>query len=214
MARAFCLNALPPRSTSTTLALSRSSTGDMAARVLHRSPAVACIPRYNVRSVPTSGAADPVAPSPRAWGGEREGVRGTPVERVSAPHPSPLPVKNGEREQTEYAALLSTPDAPRFTAAFRSVRNWCGRKERNPASARLRTIHALGSSRSFRAALPPRARSPCCGGFRHFRYRPDRPLFTTRHSRLLIAGSRVQSRLSRADHFDGTGSSAGGGGGP
>jgi hypothetical protein len=32
--------------------------------------------------------------------------------------------------------------------------------------------------------------------------------------RLLIAGSRVQSRLSRAYHFDGTGSSAGGGGGP
>jgi hypothetical protein len=65
------------------------------------------------------------------------------------------------------------------TAAFRSVRNWCGRKERNPASARLRTIHAPGSSRSFRAALPPRARSPRCGGFRHFRHRPDRPLFTT-----------------------------------
>jgi hypothetical protein len=29
------------------------------------------------------------------------GVRGKPVERASAPHPTPLPVKNGEREQTE-----------------------------------------------------------------------------------------------------------------
>jgi hypothetical protein len=37
---------------------------------------------------------------------ERVGVRGKPVECAFAPHPSPLPVKNGEREQTEYVALL------------------------------------------------------------------------------------------------------------
>src|SRR5205807_6222605 len=58
------------------------------------------------------GAADAVAPSPRAWGGERVGVRGTPVEWASAPHPSPLPVKNGEREQPEFAARLE-PNTPR-----------------------------------------------------------------------------------------------------
>ena len=78
-----------------------------------------------------NGAADSVAPSPRSWGNrtrvypssvimigrsriyptsaERVGVRGKPVEWASAPHPSPLPVKNGEREQTEYVALLITP---------------------------------------------------------------------------------------------------------
>jgi len=51
---------------------------------------------------------------------ERVGVRGKPVEWASAPHPNPLPVKpprdasvagtpaNGEREQTEIAALLIT----------------------------------------------------------------------------------------------------------
>jgi hypothetical protein len=50
------------------------------------------------------GPADSVAPSPRSWGGERVGVRGTPFERATAPHPSPLPVKNGEREQTAYVA--------------------------------------------------------------------------------------------------------------
>jgi hypothetical protein len=54
-------------------------------------------------------AADSVAPSPRSWGGERAGVRGTAVEWASAPHPNPLPVKNGEREHTEYAALPITP---------------------------------------------------------------------------------------------------------
>jgi hypothetical protein len=66
-------------------------------------------------------AADSVAPSPRSWGGERVGVRGTRVVWVSAPHPSPLPVRpprdasvagtpaNGEREQAEHAALLITP---------------------------------------------------------------------------------------------------------
>jgi hypothetical protein len=58
--------------------------------------------------------ADSVAPSPRSWGGERVGVRGTPVEWASAPHPNPLPVRpprdasvagtpaNGEREQTAF----------------------------------------------------------------------------------------------------------------
>jgi hypothetical protein len=55
-----------------------------------------------------SVAADAVAPSPRSWGGERVGVRGKVVELASAPHPTPLPVKNGEREQTEYVALLVT----------------------------------------------------------------------------------------------------------
>jgi hypothetical protein len=53
-------------------------------------------------------AADSVAPSPRSWSGERAGVRGTAVEWASAPHPNPLPVKNGEREQTEIVALLIT----------------------------------------------------------------------------------------------------------
>jgi hypothetical protein len=56
-----------------------------------------------------NGAAASVAPSPRAWGGERVGVRGKPVRASSAPHPSPLPVKNGERERAEYAAPLITP---------------------------------------------------------------------------------------------------------
>jgi hypothetical protein len=36
------------------------------------------------------------------------GVRGKPVEWASAPHPSPLPVKNGEREQTAYVEPLIT----------------------------------------------------------------------------------------------------------
>jgi hypothetical protein len=69
-----------------------------------------------------NGAADSVAPSPRSWGGERVGVRGTPNEWASAPHPNPLPVRpphdasvagtpaNGEREQTAFAALLITYD--------------------------------------------------------------------------------------------------------
>jgi hypothetical protein len=35
-------------------------------------------------------------------------VRGKPFEWASAPHPSPLPVKNGERERTEFAPLLVT----------------------------------------------------------------------------------------------------------
>jgi hypothetical protein len=56
-----------------------------------------------------NGAADSVAPSPRSWGGERVGVRGKPVGWASAPHPTPLPVKNGEREQIEYVARLITP---------------------------------------------------------------------------------------------------------
>ena len=43
----------------------------------------------------------------RSWGGERVGVRGKPVEWTSAPHPTPLPVKNGEREQTEFFASWS-----------------------------------------------------------------------------------------------------------
>jgi hypothetical protein len=34
-------------------------------------------------------------------------VRGAPFELGSAPHPNPLPVKNGEREQTEFAAPLT-----------------------------------------------------------------------------------------------------------
>jgi hypothetical protein len=55
-----------------------------------------------------NGAADSVAPSPRSWGGERVGVRGR-LAWASAPHPGPLPVKNGEREQAEYAAPLITP---------------------------------------------------------------------------------------------------------
>ena len=55
-----------------------------------------------------NGAANWVAPSPRAWGGERVGVRGTPVERDFGPSPQPSPRKNGEREQTEYVALLIT----------------------------------------------------------------------------------------------------------
>jgi hypothetical protein len=35
-------------------------------------------------------------------------MRGKPVEWSSAPHPNPLPVKNGEREQAESAAQLIT----------------------------------------------------------------------------------------------------------
>ena len=55
-----------------------------------------------------NSAANGVAPSPRSWGGEREGVRGTPVERGFGPSPQPSPRKNGEREQTAYVALLIT----------------------------------------------------------------------------------------------------------
>jgi hypothetical protein len=36
-------------------------------------------------------------------------VWATPVGWASAPHPTPLPVKNGEREQIEYVARLITP---------------------------------------------------------------------------------------------------------
>jgi hypothetical protein len=36
--------------------------------------------------------------------GERVGVRGFYNLIGQAPHPIPLPVKNGEREQTEFAA--------------------------------------------------------------------------------------------------------------
>jgi hypothetical protein len=56
-----------------------------------------------------NGAADSVAPSPRSWGGERVGVRGKPVEWAPAPHPTPLPVKYGEREQTAYVARFIAP---------------------------------------------------------------------------------------------------------
>jgi hypothetical protein len=45
---------------------------------------------------------------------ERVGVRSKPVEWASAPHPTPLPVKNGvkngEREQNASASLLITYD--------------------------------------------------------------------------------------------------------
>jgi hypothetical protein len=64
-----------------------------------------------------NGPADSVAPSPRSWRGERVGVRGKPVEWASAPHPSPLPVKNGEREPTEYVALL-IHTSPEITVAY------------------------------------------------------------------------------------------------
>src|SRR5262249_3789150 len=48
-------------------------------------------------------AADSVAPSPRLRGeGGGEGLTAPIV--VFAPHPTPLPVKNGEREQTDRAA--------------------------------------------------------------------------------------------------------------
>ena len=108
---------------------------------------------------------------------------------MGRPYESPLAIRRGGF-QTRPTRHVHPGTCPGFrksssglhsksTAGFRSARNWCGRKERNPASARSRTIHAPGSSRSFRAALPPRARSPRCGGFRHFRHRPDRPLFTT-----------------------------------
>jgi hypothetical protein len=38
--------------------------------------------------------------------GERVRVRGTTSRVNSAPHPNPLPVKDGEREQTEIVARL------------------------------------------------------------------------------------------------------------
>jgi hypothetical protein len=58
-----------------------------------------------------NGAADSVAPSPRSWGNHYDwpksdrsdfgrgegGGEGKPRRMVPAPHPSPLPVKNGER---------------------------------------------------------------------------------------------------------------------
>jgi hypothetical protein len=34
-------------------------------------------------------------------------ARGKPIEWASAPHPNPLPVKNGEREQNASASLLT-----------------------------------------------------------------------------------------------------------
>jgi len=45
------------------------------------------------------------APSPRSCG-ERVGVRGNLGTAIHAPHPTPLPVKDGEREQAEFAASV------------------------------------------------------------------------------------------------------------
>jgi hypothetical protein len=78
-----------------------------------------------------NGAADSVTPSPRSWGNrtrvypssvimigrsriyptsaERVGVRGKTCRVGLCPSPTPLPVKNGEREQTECVARLITP---------------------------------------------------------------------------------------------------------
>src|SRR4029077_14943919 len=147
MARAFCLNALLPRSTSTTLALSSSSTGDMAARVLHRSPAVACevLPTIYVGRVPArlahSGAVDAVAPSPRVWGNrtrvypssvtlltgrsrihptsaERVGVRRTPLEPGLRPSPQPSP----RQERGEAAdRVCGASEHTSRTALYRGV---------------------------------------------------------------------------------------------
>src|SRR6516162_1760053 len=50
-------------------------------------------------------AADSVAPSPRLlWRGEGGGEGLAAPIVVFAPHPTPLPVKNGEREQTDRAS--------------------------------------------------------------------------------------------------------------
>src|SRR5215472_9809555 len=72
-------------------------------------------------------------PSPRVCG-ERVGVRGKFSLRkpafhreIHAPHPTPLPVKNGEREQTESVAALISSDR-NVRKSPRSPRTSTGRK--------------------------------------------------------------------------------------
>src|ERR1700730_12326395 len=191
MARAFCLNALLPRSTSTTLALSSSTTDDMPARVLHRSPAVACDMREGARSCRGGFQTSPYKPRddfrrgdpwvalhPPLRAERGRGITGHPKKRSRFLGTPARPLERRGRGPSSPDFARAHPD---YTVSLPRGfdRRAIGAAGKNAILQARARGQFMRQDRSFRAALPPRARSPRCGGFRHFRHRPDRPLFTT-----------------------------------